>query len=71
MIYNETLDEIPLNDYKKVWGSCTLYTVLFAVFFITSICISATFVHFYWHSKKDNVKVKFTPTQTTIYYTYK
>ena len=30
MIYNETLSTIPLNDYKKVCGSCTLYIVLFA-----------------------------------------
>ena len=43
MLY-ETLDvislnAIPLNVYKKVGGSCTLYMVLFAVFLITSICI--------------------------------
>ena len=42
MLYNETLNailpnSIPLNDYKKVCGSCTLYIVLFAVFFITSM----------------------------------
>ena len=45
MIYNETLDAnllnaILLNDYKKVGNSCTIYIVIFAVFFITSICIS-------------------------------
>ena len=39
MLYNETLDVISLNAilmnvYKKVRGSCTLYVVLFAVFFI-------------------------------------
>ena len=37
MIYNETLsaillNAIPLNDYKKVCGSCTLYIVLFVFF---------------------------------------
>ena len=32
MIYNKTLNAISLNDYKKVCGSCTLYTVLFVVF---------------------------------------
>ena len=37
MIYNEILNTIllntiPLNDYKKVCGSCALYIVLFAVF---------------------------------------
>ena len=51
MLYNETLDvipldTIPLNVYKKVCNSCTTYIVLFAVFFITSICISKVFVYF-------------------------
>ena len=48
MLYNETLDvipldTIPLNVYKKVCNSCTIYIVLFAVFFITSICNSSVF----------------------------
>ena len=25
MLYNETLDVIPLNDYKKVCNFCTMY----------------------------------------------
>ena len=33
MLHNETFDIIPLNDYKKVCNSCTIYIVLFAVFF--------------------------------------
>ena len=42
MLYNETLDVISLNTillnvYKKVCNSCTIYIVLFAVFFIISI----------------------------------
>ena len=53
MLYNETLDVISLNAiqlnvYKKVCGSCTLYIVLFAVFFITSICIISVFIYVYW-----------------------
>ena len=53
-LYNDTLDvislnAIPLNVYKKVCGSCLLYIVLFAVFFITSICISSVFIYFYWY----------------------
>ena len=64
MIYNKTLDEIPLSDFKKVWDSCTLCIVLFAVFLVTS----AVSIYFYWYSKKDIVCVKFNPgTQTTIY----
>ena len=46
MIHNENLDIIPLNDYKKVCNSCTIYTVSFGVFFITSIYISSVFIYF-------------------------
>ena len=58
MLYNETLDAIllntiPLNDYKKVCGSCTIYIVLFALFFIASISISSVFIYFYWYSEKN------------------
>ena len=68
MLHIETLDVIPLSDYKKVCNSCTIYIVLFAVFFITSICNSSVFVYFHCYFKKDNVSVKFNPgTQTTIY----
>ena len=52
MIYNETLDEITLNDYKIVCGSCTLYIVLFVIFLVISAVNSAVFVYFYWYSKK-------------------
>ena len=41
MLYNETLNAIPLNIYKKVCNSCTIYIVSFAVFFVTSIFISS------------------------------
>ena len=72
MLYNETLvvislNAIPLNVYKKVCNSCTIYIVLFAVFFITSICTSSVVIYFHWYLKKDNVRIKFYPcTQTTI-----
>ena len=46
ILHNETLDVIPLSDYKKVRNSCTIYIVLFPVFFITSICISSVFIYF-------------------------
>ena len=39
MIYDKNLDAIPLNVYKKVCDSCTLYIVLFVVFLVTSIII--------------------------------
>ena len=53
MIYNETLNTIPLNDYKKVCGSCTLYIVLFVAFSVTSTVISNVSIYFYWYSKKN------------------
>ena len=61
MRHNETLDVIPLNDYKKVRNSRTIYIVLSAVFFITSICISSVFIYFHWYLKNDSVPVKFNP----------
>ena len=68
MFHNETLDKIPLNVYKKVCDSCTLYVVLFVTVLVISTVISAVFVCFYWYSKKGIGRVKFNPgTQTTIY----
>ena len=62
MPYGETLDvislntvplnAIPLNVYKKVCNSCTIYIVLFAIFFITSICNCSVFIYFHWYLKK-------------------
>ena len=53
-----TLDLIPLNDYKKVRHSCTIYVVSFAVFPI----------YLQWYLQKNNVRIKFNRgTQTTIY----
>ena len=54
VLYNETLDVIslniiPLNVYKKVCNSCTIYILLFAIFFITSICICSVFTDFHWY----------------------
>ena len=48
-IYNETLNTIPSDDC----ASCTLYVVLFAVFFTTSVIIGSSFV-FYWYKKINN-----------------
>ena len=68
MLYSETLGVISLNVYKKVCNSCTIYIVLFVVFFLASICIINVFIYFHWYLRKDNVKAKFNPgTQTTIH----
>ena len=47
-----SLNTIPLNVYKNVCNSCTIYIVLFAVFFTISICISSFFIYFYWYLKR-------------------
>ena len=57
MLYNETLNVIPLNVYKKVFSSCMVYILLFVVFLITSICICCAFI--YWYLKKDNISANF------------
>ena len=45
MLYDETLDVIslntvPLNVYKNVCDSCTIYIVLFAILFIQAYALS-------------------------------
>ena len=53
MIYNETLNAIPLKGRKKMRSSCTLYIVLFVKFFVTSAIISNVFIYFHWYLKKN------------------
>ena len=53
MIYNETLNAIPLNDYNKVCGFCTLYIVLFVVVLVLRTVINTVFVYFYYYSRKN------------------
>ena len=57
MSYNGTLNTIPLNDLKKVCGSCTLYIVLLAIFLVTSRVISTVFTNFHWCLKKNITNV--------------
>ena len=59
MFYNETLDVIPLNVYKKVCSSFMVYIVSFVVFLIISICICCVFIYFYWYLKKDKTSTNF------------
>ena len=74
MLYNETLDAnllnaILLNDYKKVCNSSTIYIVLFAIFFITSICISSAFIYFRWYIKNISTNItNINPGTETIIY---
>ena len=64
MLYNKTLNAIPLNAiplnvYKKVCNSCVIYIVLFVVFLIRSICVCCVFIYFHWYLKKDNITTNF------------
>ena len=54
MLYNETLNVIPLNVYKTVCNSCIIYIILFTV-------ISTALIYFHWYLKKDNARIKFNP----------
>ena len=61
MIYNETLNTIPLNDYKKVCGFCTLYIALFVaqslvVFLFTFIGIQKRILQISIFNINDNVQ---------------
>ena len=44
ILYNKNFNAIPLNVYKKVCNSCTVYIVLFVIFLITSICICSVYL---------------------------
>ena len=52
MIYNGTLNAIPLSNHGKVCNSCRIYIVLFAIFSIISVSISSIFIYFHWYLKK-------------------
>ena len=72
----ETVEEVKLakitlaeneNSYKC--NSCTVYTVLFWIFFTINVGgIGAYFVYYHWYLKRDVLHVDFNiGTQTTIY----
>ena len=52
ILYNEVLNAIPMNVYKKACNSCTVYIVLFVIFLIANICICCIFIYFHWYLKK-------------------
>ena len=51
IFYNDTLNVIPLNFYKKACNSCIVYIVLFVIFLTTNICICCIFIYFHWYLK--------------------
>ena len=55
------------NENKHKCSSCTLYIVLFSIFFTINVGIGSYFLCLYWYLKKDVICVKFcTHTQTRI-----
>ena len=46
-IYNEALNTTLSNDLLSDCTFCTSYTVLFAVFLVTSVIIVSVFLYFY------------------------
>ena len=56
MIYNGTLNAIPLNDYRKLCNSCTVYIALLVIFFIVSMSISSVFIYFHWYLKRRYIE---------------
>ena len=67
----ENIDKIEIaseNEHKSKCSSCTLYIVLFSIFFIMSIGIATYFAYFYWYlNKYDALAMLDTHTETTIY----
>ena len=56
------------NENKHKCSSCTLYIVLFSIFFTINVGIGSYFLCFYWYLKKDVICLitSGTRTQTTI-----
>ena len=48
---NEMIYDGTVNDYEKVWNSCTIYKVLFVIALLIIIGISSAFF-FHWYLKK-------------------
>ena len=71
MIYNKTL-----NDYGKIYNSCTLYIILLVIAFSIIIGIGSVYIYFYWYLKISNTGVNNSVntsvnTETLIYQRYK
>ena len=67
----KSIDEVEItqaeNEYKNKCSSCTLYIVLFSIFFTISIGIATYFVYSHWWLKNDDSRVMLdTCTETAI-----
>ena len=66
----ENIDEIKItskNEHENKCSSCTVYMVLFSIFFIISIGIAVYFVYYKYMSRKEKNVSKYDYIyQTTI-----
>ena len=69
----ESIDEVKITEITQAenehkCSSCTLYIVLFSIFFTIIIGIGIYFVYSHWYLKKDDTHVMLnTRIETTIY----
>ena len=60
---NKKICNSTVNDYEKICSSCehsscTIYIVLFVIFFIITICISSVFIYFHCYLKRKYIETK-------------
>ena len=56
------------NEHKKQCSSCTVYIMLFSIFFTISIVIGIYFVYYHWYLKKYSLHVNFNTHKETLIY---
>ena len=52
-INEKILHSNEINDYEKIYNSCSLYIVFLVIFFILTIIINNILIYFYWYFKKE------------------
>ena len=73
-LHSSEMTNLTLSECKNVCGSrehssCTVYFVLFVIFFIIDISISGVFNYFHWYLKKSNTNItNINPSAETIIY---
>ena len=67
-INGNEMTNVAWNEHGNACGSCTIYIILFVIFFRISISISSVFIYFYWYLKRDTDVVNINPgTEAVIY----
>ena len=61
-------NETTHNDYKHACNSCTGYIILFAIAFLTIICVKIAFIYFYGYLKSDPNIPNINPSTETVIY---